>query len=198
MLMNSLEENKKRIMAFFELDKLSEPKQIYIAPNRLDYQKHMEELCEGQPGWHYQDWMVADTIDGDINILNLECYRATVAHKNMDIEAYKKVVVHEFVHSCQQQVYDNSYGVGWYWEALATNLAEQLYSETRIECDGEELSFEFFGLAEGYLYANNLGKYMLKTYPHTKILEYVKEPQKLMSQVQQIIDDYNLLYDKTH
>ena len=118
MLMNSLEENKKRIMAFFELHKLSEPKQIYVAPNRLDYQKHMEELCEGQPGWHYQDWMVADTIDGDINILNLECYRATVAHKNMDIEAYKKVVVHEFVHSCQQQINNKAYGVGWYWDGI--------------------------------------------------------------------------------
>ena len=88
--------------------------------------------------------------------------------------------------------------LGWYWEALATNLAEQLYSEARIECDGEELSFAFNGLVNGYLYAYNLGKYILKTYSHTEILEYVREPQKLRLQVQHIIDDYNLLYDKTH
>src|SRR5690606_5871316 len=98
----------------------------------------------------YQEWMIGDTYDGNINMLSLENCKKTKTHKEMTLTEYIKVVIHELVHICQQEVNPNAYGCEWFWEALATNLSEQTLFETIVDCKKEQLMFDYLNLQNGY------------------------------------------------
>lgn len=68
-LVDHLVNNMKRILDFFELEKLETKKTIKIYGDLEQYRLHIEEGEE-----QYQEWMIADTNDGNINLLSLkEC-----------------------------------------------------------------------------------------------------------------------------
>jgi len=124
--------------------------------------------------------MCADTDDGNINLFDISEARTSTEHKDMDLDEFLKCILHEFVHSCQQEWSPNSNGTSWYWESLATNLSNQDYSPVSlVDCDFEKLKGDFNGTKNGYSYSYTLGKYMLENYSKDKLLEYVKNPDLL-------------------
>ena len=97
--------------------------------------------------------------------------RKSKEHEDMDMDEFIKCILHEFVHSCQQEWNSNSNGTSWYWEALATNLSKQDYSSVSLEdCDFEKLKSDFNGTKDGYNFAYTLGKYMLENYSKEKFV----------------------------
>lgn len=174
-IISTLENDTDKILDFFELDKLSQKKKVVIFTSREEYKKHMLQFVP-----EFKEWMCADTYDGNINLLEISEARKSKEHKNMDMDEFVKCILHEFVHSCQQEWNSNSKGVSWYWEALATNLSNQDYSPVSLEdCDFEKLKNDFNGTENGYSYSYTLGKYMLENYSKDKLLEYVKNPNLL-------------------
>ena len=171
-----------RIMKFFGLAELKFPKEIFLYADVEKYTKHISRYVT-----QYQDWMVADTYDGNIHILSLEGCRSTSSHHKMESNAYAKLIIHEFVHACQQEVNSNAYGCQWFWEALATNLSGQVYEDVAVLCDKEQLIFYYDSLSEPYAVSYCIGKYMLEEYSHVKILEYVAEPEKLWEDTEEIL-----------
>lgn len=133
--------------------------------------------------------MCADTYDGNINLLEISEARKSKEHEDMEIDEFVKCILHEFVHSCQQELNSNSNGTSWYWEALATNLSKQDYSSVSLEnCDFEKLKSDFNGTKNGYNFAYTLGKYMLENYSKEKLLEYVKNPNLLKQDADDIFE----------
>lgn len=173
--------NMKKIMDFFGLKEFNNKKEIIIYSNIDEYAKHMSKYIV------YQDWMIADTSDGNINILSLDMCKRTNAHKNMNYEDYKKVILHEFVHICQSEINPNSDGCVWFWEALATNLSGQISYDIKINCTKEALMYDYYNLAGNYAISYKIGKYMLENMEHDKILEYVIRPEKLCDETEAIL-----------
>lgn len=180
----TLENNTIEILDFFELGKLSQKKKVVIFTDREKYKKHLLPFVK-----EYKEWMCADTYDGNINLLEISEARKSKEHENMDMDEFIKCILHEFVHSCQQELNPNSEGVAWYWEALATNLSNQDYSVVSLEnCDFKKLKSDFDDTKNGYSYAYTLGKYMLENYSKDRLLEYVKNPNSLKQDADNIFE----------
>ena len=134
-IISTLENHTIEILEFFELEKLSQKKKVVIFTDREKYKKHLLPFVK-----EFKEWMCADTYDGNINLLEMSEARKSKEHEDMDMDEFIKCILHEFVHSCQQEWNENSKGVSWYWEALATNLSNQDYSPVSLEdCDFEKL-----------------------------------------------------------
>lgn len=178
-----LNNNIKNIMNFFELKKLKSKVIIVIWNDLEQYKKHIEKF------YIYQDYMCADTNDGNINILSLEEAHKTKEHFSMSLDDMKSIICHEFVHICQQnceiEKLDND--IIWFWEALATNLGnKEKFIEIPINATYEEIN-NFNLLDNNYLISYTIGRYLLENLSHKKILEYVKYPSHLQKDLKKII-----------
>ena len=181
-----LENRMNDIMCFFELNSFNKKIKI-IVYNKLElYKEHIEQFFE------YHDYMCADTNDGNINILSLEAAHETKTHANMTLDEMKKVILHEFVHICQQEkevehILDD---VIWFWEGLATNLGNPDEYEVVQFDDATNYDInEFFCASNNYPIAFTIGKYMLENYSHAEILDYIKFPSKLLNDSEQILNN---------
>lgn len=181
-IVEKLEKEMRRILDFFELNNLSKKKKVKIWNNILEYQKHLEKYVP-----KYYEWMIADTYDGNINVLSIEQCKKTKSHFDIELEKFLKNIIHEFVHSCQQEINSNSKNVEWFWEALATNLGNPFDHVTSIQCAKEDLMNDFNSLFNNYNTAYTIGKYMIEKLSHNKILEYVKNREKLINDTDEII-----------
>ena len=183
-LLNTLIANMERILQFFKLEQLENKTDIIIYSSINDYIKHVNACNQT-----YYEWMVADTFDGKINILSIVVCRNTNEHRNINVEEYSKLIIHEFVHICQQEVNPNSYGCEWFWEALATNLAEQKMDCPQEICTREELMFHYASIPNAYSISYYLGQYMLQNLSYEKIYEYVLNPEILWNDTETILNE---------
>ena len=184
-IISTLENDTAKILDFFELQKLSKKKRVVIFTNREKYKEHLLPYVS-----EFKEWMCADTYDGNINLLEISEARKSKEHKDMNMDEFVKCILHEFVHSCQQEWNANSFGVTWYWEALATNLSEQNYDVVSLlECDFKKLKEDFNNTSKGYSYSYTLGKFMLENYSKKQLLEYVKNPCLLKAEADCIFED---------
>ena len=69
------------------------------------------------------------------------------------------------------------------------NLSGQDYNIVNLDnCPFEQLKTDFNGTEKGYSYAYTIGKYMLENFEKNKILEYVKYPDILKSDSDEIFE----------
>lgn len=179
----TLGENLDRITRFFGLDGIEHIQNIIIYSSLGDYKAHVEKFTE------YFGWMIGDTYDGNINLLSLERCREAEGHGDMADSEYEKLILHEFVHICQQQLNPDAGGVIWFWEALAMNLSGQTANDIAISCTASELSENYIALKDSYAISYKLGKFMLSHYSRDRILEFVRSPQRLMAETEKIISE---------
>ena len=183
-IISTLENNTIEILDFFELEKLSKKKRVVIYTDREKYRKHLLPFVK-----EFKEWMCADTYDGNINLLEISESRKSKEHEDMDLDEFVKCILHEFVHSCQQEWNANSNGTSWYWEALATNLGnKEKFIEMPINATYEEIN-NFNLLDNNYLISYTIGRYLLENLSHKKILEYVKYPSHLQKNSKKIINN---------
>ena len=181
-VISTLESGTSDILNFFELEKLSKKKLVRIFTDREKYKEHMLRFVS-----EFKEWMCGDTCDGNINLLEIDEARKSNHHKDMSLDEFTKMILHEFVHSCQQEL--SSKGVTWYWEALATNLSGQDYEQINLSnCDFNSLRTNFNNTKNGYQYAYTLGKFMLENYSKDELLEYIKNPDLLIKDADSIFE----------
>ena len=155
-LIDYLESGMNNIMNYFELDKLKSKRKVIIYNDIELYKKHVEKYHK------YYDYICADTFDGNINILSIEEAHKTKEHANMTIDDLKRVILHEFVHICQQDSQIEKYNetITWFWEALATNLGNpENFNIKIINSDVPEIK-EFGSLKNNYSIAFTIGNYL--------------------------------------
>lgn len=181
-LLQILSSHGERILEFFKLSHIEEKAEIIIYSDIEEYAAHVNRC-----GQEYYDWMIADTFDGKINIVSVDICRKTESHRNISDEEYAKLIIHEFVHICQQAVNPDCNGCIWFWEALATNLSGQKIESPRSLCTEEELIFHYTELPEAYSISCFLGQYMLKNLTYEQIYEYIKNPELLRNDAGDIL-----------
>lgn len=192
-LKEKLNQESSRILNFFELEGLKNPKKIKIWTDREKYQKYLEEYVP-----KYYEWMCADTHDGNINILSIEECRKTISHQDMTLEEMLKVITHEFVHTCQQEINPDASNVEWFWEALATNLANPFDHVASMQCEDEELINNLNAVPYSYEICFTIGKFILENYSHEQILDYVKNPDKLRKDAKTIFKEEREWFHKKY
>ena len=183
-----LDKKYREIMEWFELKSLPKKTLIKIYDDREKYKANiMPWLEENGERWH--DWMIGDTFDGNINLLNLEKCREVKEHADMDMQDFLTTPIHEFVHICHRAIIDDEY-VTWFMEGLATQLAEQgYYTISHIPYTAEQLLDDFKELKHSYQIVYTLMGYMLEHNSHEQMLEYARHPSTV--DLEQLIQDIN-------
>lgn len=188
-LIETIDKNIRRIMSFFELEDFTEKKTIKIWYDLNEYRFHIEQYVS-----EYQDWMVADTFDNNINILSFSLLLLG-PHSNSTYKDYCKIIIHELVHACQQEVNPVAGNIEWFWEALATNLANQDINTVNILYSKEDIMYNFHKINDAYSVAYTIGKYMLRNLTSSQILDYIKSPITLIDDMDYILDKTKLIYN---
>ena len=183
-LEEKLKQESSRILSFFELDGLKQQKKIKIWTDREKYRRYLEQYVD-----KYYEWMDGDTHDGNINMLSIEECRKTKAHQDMTLEEMLEVIVHEFVHTCQQEINPDAFNVEWFWEALATNLANPFDCVASMQCEDDELIYHLNDVPYSYQICFTIGKFILESYSHEKIMDYVRNPDKLRKDAKTIFKE---------
>ncbi|HIR58820.1 MAG TPA: hypothetical protein IAB38_02110 [Candidatus Onthousia excrementipullorum] len=183
-LIKKLEQEVDRILNFFELKNLKKKKKIKIWTSRKAYQTHLEKYVP-----KYYEWMNADTFDGNINLLSIEEYRKTREHSDITLEEFLENIIHEFVHSCQQEINPDSKNVEWFWETLATNLGNPFDYTIDLKFNEDQLINDFNSVPNNYEIAFTIGKYLLENYSHEDIMRYVRNPEILRKDARNIFNE---------
>ena len=183
-LEEKLKQESSRILSFFELDGLKQQKKIKIWTDREKYRRYLEQYVD-----KYYEWMDGDTHDGNINMLSIEECRKTKSHQDMILEEMLEVITHEFVHACQQEINPDADNVEWFWEALATNLANPFDHVASMQCEDDELIYHLNVVPYSYPICFTIGKFMLESYSHETIMDYVRNPDKLRKDAKTIFKE---------
>ena len=121
----ALSQNFQRVLDFWGIEKLANHVNIKIYSEMDDWIKFYEE----KSGSRYQDYVVGCADGPNIYVLAFDEYKKTQQHKNDSLEDFQKIVIHEFVHICHNQLITDpektSFIMG---EGLATYLAGQGYN----------------------------------------------------------------------
>jgi hypothetical protein len=168
---------------FFEIKGFKNKKLIKIYGSISSYKKHIDKYT------NYHEWIIGDTFDNNINMLTLKEAQKIKEHSGIDLEEFLDDICHELVHACQQEVNSNSEDVEWFWEALSTNLGNPRQScLCDIDCSNDDLINRYNEVNNHYDISYTIGKYMLKNYKHSEILEFVKDPSKLIENANTILN----------
>ena len=192
-LIKKLDQDSSRILKFFELENLKQPKKIKIWTDRKKYQKYLEQYVP-----KYYEWMCGDTHDENINMLSLEECKKTESHQDMTLEEMLRIINHEFTHACQQEINSDAKNVEWFWEALATNLADPFDHVTSMQCEDDDLIYHLNDVPYNYKICFTIGKFMIEEYPHEKILDYVKNPNQLRKDTRKIFKEEREWFNKKY
>ena len=192
-LEEKLKQESSRILSFFELDGLKQQKKIKIWTDREKYRRYLEQYVD-----KYYEWMDGDTHDGNINMLSIEECRKTKSHQDMALEEMLEVITHEFVHTCQQEINPDAENVEWFWEALATNLANPFDCVASMQCEDDELIYHLNDVPYSYQICFTIGKFILESYSHEKIMDYVRNPDKLRKDAKTIFKEEREWFHKKY
>lgn len=194
-LLNVLNQRVPNILNFF---KIQCPKKVIIKLyDNLDEYKdnimmsfknaYLSGECDQER--QFQNWMIANTEDGNINMQCLDLVRKLDDYVNYTEEEFCYNVAHEFTHICQQWIGSNS--PGWFWEVLATNLGNPECQHTTFEAFTLDDLNQNFDMIDGYGIAYKIGKYLFENYDDDFILQLALNNSKLESFMIDIISDLN-------
>ena len=163
---------------------------IKLYNNLEEYKKNLEDSFRRQNlERKYENWMIANTEDGNINMQSLDLVKQQDDFKYYTDQIFCYNACHEFTHLCQQ--YLNSKNPGWFWELIATNIGTP---ENQHECDDiftlEDL-YERFDDIDGYGIVYKFGKFIFENYDRNTILSWIKDNEKFKKEIESAIDKYN-------
>ena len=175
----ALSQNFQRILDFWGIEKLANHVNIKIYSEMDDWIKFYEE----KSGSKYQDYVVGCADGPNIYVLAFDEYKKTQQHKNDSLEDFQKIVIHEFVHICHNQLITDpektSFIMG---EGLATYLAGQGYNHD-IKIDYPKYSLfsnDLFSLTNDlYSLSQKIVRQLVEKVSHEKLLEYALDATKL-------------------
>lgn len=176
-LENIINSKKEMIFDFFNIDDVNT--KIIVWDNKNDYKNNLLDSWKKQGcDREYQDYFIANTEDGNINMLSYELVTSLDDFKDYSLNEYLLNICHEFVHICQESI--GSRSPGWFWEVIATNLGNpENQHETNSEFTLDDL-YNRFDDIDGYGAVYKLGKHLFENYDKDFILSLIKDNNKLI------------------
>jgi hypothetical protein len=194
LLVKTINERSSFICDFFEIV-YDEKIVIKLYNNLEEYKKNLQgSFLRQNLERKYENWMIANTEDGNINMQSLDLVKQQDDFKYYTEEIFCYNACHEFTHLCQQ--YLNSKNPGWFWELIATNIGNpENQHESNYRFTLKELN-EKFDKIDGYGIVYKFGKYIFENYDRDTILSWIKDNEKFMEEIEGIIESYNNMKHK--
>lgn len=194
LLIKTINERAPFICDFFDIV-YDEKIVIKLYNNLEEYKKNLEDSFRQQNlERKYENWMIANTEDGNINMQSLDLVKEQDDFKYYTDQIFCYNACHEFTHLCQQ--YLNSKNPGWFWELIATNIGNpENQHESNYRFTLKELN-EKFDEIDGYGIVYKFGKYIFENYDRDTILSWIKDNEKFMEEIEGIIERYNNMKHK--
>ena len=168
--------NEKDLLEFFNLEHFNNKVTISLMSYEPFKNFILNKYGDIAP-WTRGD---SDYNTNTIRVLNIEDQLKYTSHKDADLEQLKDTILHEIVHSCQNEYHRDFRETIWFAEGLATNLSNQKYSLVSLEdCDFNELKNKFHYYKGGYAYAYTIVNYILINYSKEEIDRLYSDPNYL-------------------
>ena len=136
----------------------------------------------------YEEWMIANTEDSNINMQSFDLVRSQEDFKDYTEEEFCYNACHEFVHLCQEMV--NSENPAWFWEVIATTIGNpECQHETTDNFTLKDM--DNFDSIDGYGACYTLGKYLFTNYDDDFILSMIKDNKVFNDNIGTIISEVN-------
>jgi|GEM_PF-897860 len=166
-----LSKNYKDIMNFFNLKKLSQPVLIKIYDNIDEYRQSFYDRYHK----NIEDWETARTnYKGKyIEMLSLKEAKKREGHSKENLDEYKNVLLHEFVHICHGEYNGNIKTETWFNEALATALTNQYPLSQKFDCTTDDINSN----RVNYRNYCDIGRYLISSYGKDNILALAKDDE---------------------
>ena len=189
-LIKYFKNNYKNIMNFFHLKEFSKKVKIKFWDSKEEYRDYFNKLYK-EKGYNntVPEWEVARSFPEECPKIFLMSYKERVkcrGHSKDTLDDLFKVIVHEFVHTCQFEYNHHTESLTWFLEALATNLSCQ-YEEHPLT-----LNVDLERIINGqvsYINYRTMGKYLLDNYPKEYILELAKNKELLLKDTKKIYEE---------
>ncbi len=181
----ALNENLRRLMAFFNLSALSGKITVDIYSTLEEWIAFIESK-----GQTYQDFIVGLADNGVISVLSYDQYKKTQMHKDRPFEDFLQIIVHECVHICNYERIENpNNSVCFIMEGLATYLSNQAYNPN-IKSDYNRETMcnyqTFYALEDPYSVAQILVRKMLEKMTAGEVIQYSGSLEKLWNDWEKI------------
>ena len=181
----ALNENLRRLMAFFNLSALSGKITVDIYSTLEEWIAFIESK-----GQTYQDFIVGLADNGVISVLSYDQYKKTQMHKDRPFEDFLQIIVHECVHICNYERIENpNNSVCFIMEGLATYLSNQAYNPN-IKSDYNRETMcnyqTFYALEDPYSVAQILVRKMLEKMTAEEVIQYSGNLEKFWNDWEKI------------
>ncbi len=181
----ALNENLRRLMAFFNLSALSGKITVDIYSTLEEWIAFIESK-----GQTYQDFIVGLADNGVISVLSYDQYKKTQMHKDRPFEDFLQIIVHECVHICNyERIQNPNNSVCFIMEGLATYLSNQAYNPN-IKSDYNRETMcnyqTFYALEDPYSVAQILVRKMLEKMTAGEVIQYSGSLEKLWNDWEKI------------
>ena len=178
--MNYLNSNSKRVMDFFGLEKLSKKITINLIENKEEFDKIFTSIYN-QPAY---DFAIGFAKDNQIYYISFNELNNVPKHQNDTYEYYKKTIVHEFVHSCNQEFSD--LWIRCLCEGLAVYLSGQ---QDNYISDFNITKDELFNGRINYKQYFLFVKYIIENYNHNFVLNLYKNENFAKENLDRLYDE---------
>ena len=181
----ALNENLRRLMAFFNLSALSGKITVDIYSTLEEWIAFIESK-----GQTYQDFIVGLADNGVISVLSYDQYKKTQMHKDRPFEDFLQIIVHECVHICNYERIENpNNSVCFIMEGLATYLSNQAYNpNVKSDYNRETMcNYQtFYALEDPYSVAQILVRKMLEKMTAEEVIQYSGNLEKFWNDWEKI------------
>lgn len=144
----------------------------------------------------YEDFMIANTEDGNINMQSLRLVRMQDNYSNYTEEEFCLNSCHEFTHLCQTQI--GSENPGWFWEVIATTIGNpECQHDIKESFTYKDLN-ENFDKIDGYGAAYTVGKYLFANYSQDFILDMIKDNEVFDKNIEGIVEKSQSTKNERH
>lgn len=144
----------------------------------------------------YEDFMIANTEDGNINMQSLRLVRMQDDYSNYTEEEFCLNACHEFTHLCQTQI--GSENPGWFWEVIATTIGNpECQHDIKESFTYKDLN-ENFDKLDGYGAAYTVGKYLFANYSQDFILDMIKDNEVFDKNIEGIVEKSQSTKNERH
>ena len=178
--MNYLNDNSKRIMDFFNLEKLS----TKITINLIEKKEELDKIFTSIYNKPAYDFLIGFAKDNQIYYISFNELNNVPKHQNDPYEYYKISIVHEFVHSCNYEF--SSLWIRCLCEGLAVYLSEQRdKNDNAFNITKDELFNGRVNYRQSFLFV----KYIIENYDHEFVLNLYKSGKFAKENLDRLYDE---------
>ena len=175
-IVNYITENEKEIFSFFRINKLSKKCHIQI----LNYDLFKKYIINKYGD--IKDYIRADTDYNSytINILDIDDQIKYTTHKEVSVKELLRIILHEMIHICHDEINHDYSETIWFYEGIATNLSKQDYKLINLdECDFDKLKIDFGSVKNNYKYAYTIVNYIINNCSSEEVYKLCKDSNYL-------------------